>query len=375
MRNIFVYGLVVLMVCSCRRTTDNAANIIMIDRFASNLKEVSINEIASHIEYIQLETSPKSLLGRIDKIQIKDNKIYVLDFDNALLLVFDRSGKFIRQIGTQGRGPGEYIGILDFALRDSVVLLLDGMQSKMILYDSLGRLMAEKQLPVQSMIMKVAFHKGMPAGERNYPDFAFNNGFRVSIYDRSLDLIADILKSNLLDEASARQIPMRHSRSFFSNVNDTLTFWECRDNVVYKIVDENKIEKKYLFQYNNPAKFEDGMNNLKPGSYEISGLEEARNHLFLVGGAGNEYHRLIYFKETGKGVSVDGKLKNNTGLDFFPDGLAEDGKAFYSFSVYAYKAELEKSNLPPENLDPKLKSLLQTCRFDDNLCIMLVTLK
>ena len=379
MRHIVIYNLCFLMVCSCGQTVENALGVIVLDHFASSPQKISIDEIASHIDYVQLETISESLIGHIDKIQTRDDKIYILDERNGLMLVFDTSGKFIRRLGTKGRGPGEYLNMSDFALCDSVILVLDVRQFKMIMYDLRGKLVAERLLSNYG-IMRVAFCQGMPVGEYNYPDFAYNNGFRISFFDRNLNPDMDVFKSEInLDTTSARQYGMHHSRSFFASVSDTLTFWECREDVVYKIINQNRIEKKYVFRYKNPAKFEDGMGTRNPGCNEISGMQEGRNHIFLVGGYDNEYRRLIYFKETNKGISVDGMIKNSTGPDFFPagigGGLADDGKAYLSFSVYDYMTDLEKSKTPLENLDPKLQSLLQTCQFGDNPCIMLVTLK
>jgi len=374
MRHIIIYTVLVLVICSCGQITEKKSNIIVIDNFASAPKTISIDEVVSHIDYIQLETTQESLIGNINKLQIKDSKVYILDARHSLMLVFDMKGKFIRRIGNRGRGPGEYLGILDFALCDSVILMRDGMQMKMILYDTLGRLIAEKHIP--NTFARVAFYNGMPACEHNYPDFAYNNGFRISIFDRNLNLMESILTSDLeIDELAANQIGMSHSRSFFTNVSDTLTFWECRDDVVYKIINQNQIERKYIFRYKSPAKFEDGMNRREPGCNEISGMKESRNQIFLVGRYDGEYRRLIYFKATENGICVDDKLKNNSGPDFFPEDLADDEKAYETFSVYAYKAELEKSNTSLERLDSKLQSLLRTCQFDDNPCIMLVTLK
>jgi len=365
------YSVLILSVLSCGQSTRNAQEIVL-DPFISNVKEISISEIASQIDYIQLETTPESFISYIYKIQTKDDKIFILDIRNPSILIFDMSGKFIRRIGRVGNGPGEYIEPHDFALSDSVVLIWDPMQWKTILYDSLGRLITEKRL--KNCPVRVAFYKGMPACEYNFPDFSRNNGFRISIYDRGLNLVTNILKSNYSDEVLAG-IYGSHSRSFFANVNDTLTFWESREDIVYKIVDEYKVVEKYRLRYKNQAKLEDGVLNLKKGSNEMDTMRETENYIFLTGIYRDEYCRLLYSKKTGTGFNVGEGFKNNEGPDFFPEGVTEDNKAYQVFSVYAYKAELEEKNISPDKLDPKLQSLLRTCNFNDNPCIMLVTLK
>jgi hypothetical protein len=263
MKQLFIYSICVLMLCSCgQRTAIRAQYEIVLDRFAANPKEININEIAAHIDYIQLETTSESLIMRIHKIEIKDNRIYVLDFENASLLVFDLAGKFIRQIGRRGQAPGEYIGIEHFALSDSVILITDQMRSTMILYDTLGRFITQKRYyPINPR--KVAFLKGMPIFQLNFPDLAYNNGYRISFLDRNLDIVASLLKSDYsLDEATADKL-IGHSLSTFAYVDDSWTLWERGEDIVYKIIDENTIIKRYEFRYKNPAKYEDVMFNIE----------------------------------------------------------------------------------------------------------------
>ncbi len=373
MKHISIYSLFVLAIYACGQV-HHAPNEIVLDQFISDVKETTISNVASRIEYIQLETTPASLISNIDKIQTKDGKMYILDIRSSSLLVFDMSGKFIRKIGNKGNGPGEHIGIHDFVLCDSIILTLDCMLWKTILYDSLGRFIVEKH--VRNNPTRVAFYKDMPACEYNFPDFAPNDGFRISIYDRKLNPVTNLLKSNYsTDEIVAKYMNASHSRSFFATVNDTLTFWESRDDIVYKIIDENNIVEKYTIQYNNKAKFEDGLLMLKKGRNEMGRMMETKNYLFFTGWYNDEYCRLVYSQKNREGVNVGEGFKTNGGPDFFPYGVTEDNKAYRSFSVYAYKTELEENNISTDKLDPKLQSLVRTCNFDDNPCVMLVTLK
>ena len=70
--------------------------------------------IASEVQYIPLETNENSLLRGVSKMRSNDS-LFVLS-DNRKFILFDKNGGFIRQIGTSGKGPGEYNLIFDFAL-------------------------------------------------------------------------------------------------------------------------------------------------------------------------------------------------------------------------------------------------------------------
>ena len=55
-----------------------------------------------------------------------DDNLYVLDVQNHRVVIFDRSGKFVRQFGRHGQGPGEFQFPMDMAvLADSTIVIAD----------------------------------------------------------------------------------------------------------------------------------------------------------------------------------------------------------------------------------------------------------
>ena len=78
------------------------------------------------------DTGSSKTGGRIE------DRIYVLDnpaIREYRLLAFDSNGRFIRQIGAMGRGPGEYLGISDFAIApDSSLWIEDAVANNLIHY-------------------------------------------------------------------------------------------------------------------------------------------------------------------------------------------------------------------------------------------------
>lgn len=80
----------------------------------NNSKSIPISSIENELEYIPLETTAKSLLRKIVQIEFSDSYIFISDFYK--LLQFSRDGRFIRQIGGIGRGPGEYIYVMAFCI-------------------------------------------------------------------------------------------------------------------------------------------------------------------------------------------------------------------------------------------------------------------
>ena len=73
-----------------------------------NQSPLHYNDVFSNAEVIPLETTDSSLIVYpFEAIEYKEN-LYIYDLHLAKTCVFDQKGKFIRQIGRKGQGPGEY---------------------------------------------------------------------------------------------------------------------------------------------------------------------------------------------------------------------------------------------------------------------------
>jgi len=93
-----------------------------------------------NIQFIPLETTNDCLIGAPHKVLIKNEKIYVGDFNKAMaLFVFDMHGKYIHKISRRGQGPQEYISFRDFDInKNGDIYMFDMFGSKIVIYDSKG---------------------------------------------------------------------------------------------------------------------------------------------------------------------------------------------------------------------------------------------
>jgi hypothetical protein len=105
--------LILTIAFSCKQNAKQTIKIIKVDPEKSD--SVMLSKIASNVDKIILETNEFSLITRIQEIEKTDQYLFINDAGNRVLQ-FDSSGKFIKQIGRQGRGPGEYISIISIAI-------------------------------------------------------------------------------------------------------------------------------------------------------------------------------------------------------------------------------------------------------------------
>ena len=99
-----------------------------------------ISSYFKSVKPIILETSENILLRSIDAIQTTNDCIFILDRGYKKLYRFDKAGKFIRQIGHLGNGPGEFSNISDFTVDENnkLVFILDNYTSKIHIYKFTG---------------------------------------------------------------------------------------------------------------------------------------------------------------------------------------------------------------------------------------------
>ena len=105
-------------------------------------KDFEIRDIIKDLHYIVLEETPESIFSGIDKLIIKDDRIYLSDSGAKILLVFDISGKFLHKIGDQGDGPGEYSGAsgMNFTVGENGDVFLYDYPRKVVLkFDANGK--------------------------------------------------------------------------------------------------------------------------------------------------------------------------------------------------------------------------------------------
>ena len=89
---------------------------------------ILLSSLFKNIRTIILETNDNCIIGSVDDIQAYDGFLYILDQNKAKrLFVFDMEGRFVRNIGNVGSGPGEYNEIRDFTLdtKNNIIFLCD----------------------------------------------------------------------------------------------------------------------------------------------------------------------------------------------------------------------------------------------------------
>lgn len=131
-------------------------------------------------EIISLETTAESLISGIDKLEIKDNKFFILDENQDVIFIFDRTGKYITKIADIGRGPQEYYDLSDFHIDDDLIYLVAGSSSHQIMcYNLDGKF--QKSFKTEYPVSRVTTDSGHIYVFYNY---SHRQGHNVGVYDK-----------------------------------------------------------------------------------------------------------------------------------------------------------------------------------------------
>lgn len=113
----FIFYLFFFISCSSQQKELPLNSNYIINLDGKKEPSIAYSSIFKSVHSIVLETNKDCLIGTISELQVFDGLIYILDQHIAKsLFVFDMEGRFIRKIGSLGRGPGEYIRVTDFTL-------------------------------------------------------------------------------------------------------------------------------------------------------------------------------------------------------------------------------------------------------------------
>lgn len=228
MEKILFYGLIIALLVSCRaHNVEEECLSLTVDLTD---KPAAFADVFSKIDIIPLETTDSSLLIGIDKLMLSGNDFYVFDGQRPALYVFDKSGKFIRQIAKKGDGPGEYQLIYDFTLdKQQKQIVLLSPYGYLQRYDADGNFIDKQVLPVKPNYYSLAC--------LDNDHYAFWSCVDES--EEGITLVKKATAETLIGYwHNDRILDMGRMKPFYEHY-DSLYFTTAYQNVVYKITKEN----------------------------------------------------------------------------------------------------------------------------------------
>jgi len=143
MKNLYFIVAAAVICLGCQRK-DSGMLSILID--ASSDTQAYLSEIAEKVDEIELEVTDKSLIHQIRHVETLNNHYFIRHHVYSEVLMFDAKGRFVRQVGRIGRGPGEYTASHQIVVDREHQRLLLSTQGGVMVFDDNGAFVQSIQL-------------------------------------------------------------------------------------------------------------------------------------------------------------------------------------------------------------------------------------
>lgn len=225
--------------------------------------EFQLSEVAKSVEYISLETSDASYLSLIQDVKFFKDRIYVVDFPGRIL-AFDKTGKFVQQIGSEGEGPGEFDFLSSFTIEEDSEILYVATGRRLISYTLDNEYITEKRFPffidyievIGKEINLIAREDGVKSGDK------FTNQRSLFKTDSELNIVDSIpLIYMEMKEQIGATYPYKNFISTVENENFIYTPVLTNESIIrdtlFKI-DETVLKPALKLDFSPPLFNEDG---------------------------------------------------------------------------------------------------------------------
>lgn len=349
MKSVFPFITIICISLSCANQDDNTETnsaivkpaeqrsyTIDISKPDQNASVVKVSDFCQSVQYIPLETAANCLIKEIRNVELLLPYLVVSTPQDVLM--FDINGKFIRRIGKQGNGPGEYNSISDVCLRrsDSTIFISSILNKRILQYTMEGELIATFQSEYEIPADNIAV-----TGENIFLSFSdYVTGSKrskapaMASFDTDMNLQKEFLSTLPVKEKS--NIMLMLPNEVLYSKDDIVFIKQVRNDTLYKVIND-KMEPYIIFipgELKMPLEeftYESFAKKLYGGKYiYFQQVLETEKDIFFSYKYSNKIIKWRYSKSTGvlaKPVTPSGESgftdDMNLNLTFWPRSLAD----------------------------------------------------
>lgn len=206
----------------------------------------NLSEIATDIEYIPLETTPNSIMGRILRVVVRGNFIYASTVDK-ILFCFDKTGKFMFSLNKPGRGPEEYEYIPDFDVNNNNTIVALAGNKEIILYrQAAAGFTFMKRIKLESLPQTLNFTKVADHMLLQYANTAGTNPLSKELIDisgKSVKKWPNYMSYQLSEKII---VASRWENTSYTNQDD-LILKEVGNDTIFRLTGDEKLSPYIIF--------------------------------------------------------------------------------------------------------------------------------
>jgi hypothetical protein len=245
-----------------------------------NPQVINLSEFVTNITYIPLETKEDCMIRSIHQILFSDEYIFVSQFRSVYQ--FTRDGKFLRQIGAEGRGPEEFVQINNISLDlDAEVIYIHAGYRKSLIFDFNGKFLRSIKL---SMPATRTLTFGRDKLITHYPDVPSEHDICDYLFYFS-DSTGNFLKKvERKDNITATQFMMIGQHNLYK-LNGDVYFKDLHNDTIFKVFYDSLVPHIVLDfgKYKLDKNIETTTENVKAleSSLLVYNVVETPDHAFI----------------------------------------------------------------------------------------------
>lgn len=303
----------------------------LIDNLDKVVDAFYLSDFVDSIEILPLEMDPKHpfVEDQVENLNITDQYIFFYTAKGGLLQ-YSRSGKFIRQIGSIGRGPGEYLLLRNYSLQNKKNILTgyENWSHNLLSYDLDGNFLYSEN-PVflnSNNYSKIdlfgkyyLLEQNSFSSELTDTSQMFNFAITDSLFNKVKILTDPTYHTRKAEILANRYDPYDSWKNFYQAISPVkkinsnyIDFLYYGGDTIYRIDEKLDVAVNYILEKGPQIPFEELHVRCHPLSYFdyllVSEFQETANYLFVDFGYKKYKYKARFNKQDG---SVQ-MLRNDT---------------------------------------------------------------
>jgi hypothetical protein len=381
--------------CINKDVNEKVFFVINYEDLLQNKETVKLTDIASDVKYIKLESGKDLVIFANAEYYFSKEYIFVNNYNHVL--VFDYSGKFIRKIGSKGRGPGEIdlIRTISVLESDKILVIQTSANRNLLYYSFDGKFI--KSLPVIGEVLKIKF-----IDENNFIRYySCSQGNEEYLYILSNEKWDTLSKVNnhykWINNTNIKGMVGYTSFKPFYSYNNKVFVKSMYNDTVYTILN-NKIEPDLylnLGKYRLPEELRpeppQSISRFRNENekYFFGGIMEAGGMIFIMTSnyKAKINRNILYNRKSSEGIFLVDASHEPSGfindwdgsIEFWPEGSINDQEIFMEIPAIVLKKKLldesKGKNAFSDLKKTDLKEIIGDLDELDNPVLMIVRLK
>lgn len=217
-----------------------------INQYIAHIKNCSSMDQLFETDTIKLQLPEEYILGAITCVTLtKDGKLLIADEQHLrLVLLFDKNGKFIKQIGNNGKGPGEYITPRHvLTTNKGEIIISDPSLFRVSLYKSDGDF--SNSFTVRKMMWGMVITPNDDILIHDQFATKIQPGNTIFAYNKRGDLLYQFGETSKAYHQELKNIPYFHIGPFLALSGDCIFEMDYPDYHVKKYCQNGKSKKEF----------------------------------------------------------------------------------------------------------------------------------